>query len=303
MKKGICCIVLSLEPIKFKTITYKRFSTLPRKEALKTLGERIHNNLITTKHSILYCEKNNHNYRLSSSIFPLITYKEANLSLQDLPNIDEIEKELDNIKDAIKNSNVRISIHPSEYNVLATKNTIALENTKTELNFTGWFMDRIGCSQDYNSPINIHVNNMDGEEKEVCERFVESVLSLNPSVYKRLVIENDDKESLWSVKKLYKHFHSYGFPITFDYLHHKCHKDNTNEEEAFHLCYHTWGKYKPLFHYSESESESNKRKHSDYAKTLPNTYDKEIDLDFEFKMKEKSFQHLTTQPFSERILP
>jgi homoserine kinase len=43
VKKGVCCIVLSLEeqnlPKRFKTMTYKRFSQLPREEALRELSD------------------------------------------------------------------------------------------------------------------------------------------------------------------------------------------------------------------------------------------------------------------------
>ena len=40
MRKGVCCIVLSLteqdNPIKFNTMTYARFSAMSRSEALST---------------------------------------------------------------------------------------------------------------------------------------------------------------------------------------------------------------------------------------------------------------------------
>ena len=58
MRKGVCCIVLSLaerdEPIKFNTMTYARFSTMSRGEALSTLSSRILNNMLTTYHYIKY---------------------------------------------------------------------------------------------------------------------------------------------------------------------------------------------------------------------------------------------------------
>ena len=91
-----------------------------------------------------------------------------------------------------------------------------------------------------------------------------------------------------------KHFHSVcGIPITFDYLHHKCHPDNLSEEQAFHLARITWGNHIPLFHYSESiVGHKNPRKHADYATRLPDTYGCNVDVDFELKMKEQSFANL-----------
>jgi hypothetical protein len=67
----------------------------------------------------------------------------------------------------------------------------------------------------------------------------------------------------------------------------------TSEEESFDLAASTWGEHVPLFHYSESiPGDRNPRKHADRAVKLPRTYETTIDLDFEFKMKEKSFENL-----------
>jgi UV DNA damage repair endonuclease len=108
-------------------MTYKRFSSLPREEALKILGERIQNNLMVTNETIKFCAENNYVYRVSSDIFPLITYDEANVSLEDLPNHNEIQDEFDNIQSTISNSTVRVTCHPSEFNVLASSNQKAVE--------------------------------------------------------------------------------------------------------------------------------------------------------------------------------
>jgi UV DNA damage repair endonuclease len=96
------------------------------------------------------------------------------------------------------------------------------------------------------------------------------------------------------VKQLFDYFDQPEIPITFDYLHHKCHPGTGNyaqENQAFLLACETWrNKATPLFHYSESiPGDKNPRKHADYVQAIPDTYDRKIDLDFEFKMKEKSF--------------
>lgn len=290
MKAGICCIILSLEPRKFQTMTYKRFSELSRREALAILGDRILNNMNVTHDAISYCAAHGYNYRLSSSLFPLITYDEAKVKLDDLPQYNNILLAMDRIKSLVLSSNVRISCHPSEFNVLASDNKKAVDKTIEELDFYAWFMTQIGCAKDYSSPINIHVNNTNGDWKDIASRFAETSMRLSNDVLSRLVIENDDKEKCWSVKKLIEHINPYGFPITFDYLHHKCHSDSIAEKNAFDMCAATWGKFKPLFHYSESEpNQKNPRKHADFVSIIPNTYGRDIDLDFEFKMKEKSF--------------
>lgn len=289
MKFGLCCISLALQerdpPIKFQTMTYKRFSSLPRNEAISILGDRILNNMIATNEIIKYCAKNNWCYRLSSDLMPLISYDKADVDLTDLPNHHDIQDIFDEIEDTIKETQVRISSHPSEYNVLASKNQNAVNKTIDELNFYSSFMDRIGCPADHNSPMNLHVQNKDGSYDEIIERFINSFSKLDENCRARLTIENDDKSGGWSAKELIEEFYpKTKIPITFDYLHNRCHPSYENEEEAIRACYGTWDQV-PLFHYSESAPGNNPRKHADYAVEFFNTYGLDFDLDFELKNK------------------
>lgn len=295
IRLGLCCISLDLQerdpPLKFQTLTYKRFSSLPREEALEILGNRILNNLIVTNETIRYCADKNLVYRLSSDLFPLITYEAAGVDLPDLPNHDDIQDAFDLIENTIKETKVRISAHPSEYNVLASKNQAAVNKTIDELNFYSSFMDRIGCPASHESPINLHVHNKDGSYNEIIARFTDSFAKLDENCRARIVLENDDKAGCWSVKELIEHFHAKtNVPITFDYLHHKCHPDGLDEKSAFDLCYSTW-RTTPLFHYSESAPGNNPRKHADYAIQSFNTYGLEFHVDMELKEKDRAIRN------------
>lgn len=303
--KGVCCIVLSLEDTdpfcKFKTITYKRFSSLPREEAVLKLGEIILHNLWVTEKAIEYCGIHRHNYRLSSNIFPLVTYDKANITFAEFPNLADIQDKLVDIRVMREKYNVRLSSHPDQFNVLASENEEAVTRTIRELDFQGWFMSRIGCPHSYDAPINIHVNRSaqsDDERRSVRDLFYTNFEKLSKDVKSRLVLENDDKPAGWTVKQLFDCFEDPEIPITFDYLHHKCHPGTgefAQESHAFLLAHDTWRTkpHVPIFHYSESiPGDKNPKKHADYASKLPDTYRQQVDLDFEFKMKEKSFQNL-----------
>lgn len=297
MKFGVCCIVLGLEdqhpPKKFQKMTYSNFSKNEKNKSVEILGNRILNNIKTTFEAIKFCHSKNYCYRLSSDLFPLITYDKAELKLEDLPTFTEISNTFTHIKNFLSENPTRVSLHPSEFNVLASLNEAAVNKTIIELNFYSWFMDQIGCPADYNSPINIHINNNQGEPEEIISRLSNNIAKLDNNCQNRLVIENDDKPACWSVRKLIQHYFSkLGRPITFDFLHHKCHPDGLDERQAVGMCYETWGGFKPLFHFSESKDEKNIRAHSDYPSFLPNNYGLEFDLDFEFKMKEKAIEFL-----------
>jgi UV DNA damage endonuclease len=296
-RPGLCCISLKLKEqgFSFQTMTYKRFSSLPREEAISILADRILNNLFVTKKTIEFCHKNNWTYRVSSDLFPLITYDEANISLEDLPNYNLIENEFDNIETTIKNTNVRVSAHPSEYNSLASLSDRVVEKTIVELNFYSSFFDRIGLPANHNSPLNLHIqNSKNGTREEISYRFYSNFKKLDKNCQKRICIENDDKLNCWSVKQLTDIFHPITqIPITFDYLHHKCHPDSLSEEVAIHRCHETWltaGCKIPIFHYSESASGNNPRKHADYSENIFDNYGLSFDYDMELKMKDLAIE-------------
>jgi len=288
MRIGLCCISLKLKEQGFghQTMTFKRFNSLPREEALEILGSRIQNNLMVTDKTIQFCAENNYVYRVSSDIFPLITYDEANVDLEDLPNYDAIQNEFDNIAQSISSTNVRVSAHPSEFNSLSSLNEKVVEKTITELNFYSSFFDRIGLPADRRSPMNFHVHNNNGTREEIAHRFYNNFKKLDNNCQARVTIENDDKLNCWSVKELVDIFHPITrIPICFDYLHHKCHPNGLTECEAINMCWDTW-QTTPLFHYSESRPGNNPRAHCDVPTQPFDTYGLEFDIDFEVKGKD-----------------
>jgi UV DNA damage endonuclease len=300
MRIGLCCISLKLKEQGFghQTMTFKRFNSLPREEALEILGSRIQNNLMVTDKTIQFCAENNYVYRVSSDIFPLITYDEANVNLEDLPNYDAIQDEFDNIAQSISSTNVRVSAHPSEFNSLSSLNEKVVEKTITELNFYSSFFDRIGLPADRRSPMNFHVHNNNGSREEIAQRFYNNFKKLDNNCQSRITIENDDKLNCWSVKELVDIFHPITrIPICFDYLHHKCHPNGLTEREAINMCWDTW-QTTPLFHYSESRPGNNPRAHCDVPTQPFDTYGLEFDIDFEVKGKDLAIaeynENLTT---------
>ena len=292
MRYGLCCIVLGLKErgLSLQTMTYSSFSRMERGKALETLGGRILNNMRVTLESIGFCRERGWCYRLSSDLFPLLTYDKAGISIEDLPQYGPISQTIEEIRSCVSDSGVRISSHPDQFNVLASENPDALARTVRELNFQSWFMDRIGCPADHRSPINLHVNSNGGSRTEVVDRLLRGLDLLDENCRRRLVLENDDKKSSWSVRLLMEHCRPRtGLPLTFDYLHHRCHPDGLPEGEALSLCHSTWDTT-PLFHLSEGRDEKNPRAHADYPSVRPETYGLDFDLDFEYKMKDLAIE-------------
>lgn len=287
MKLSLCCISneLAERGVKFQTMTYARFSALPRPEAMKILSSRILNNFKVTHQTIKHCISTGiAGYRLSSSITPLLNHPDMILSITDLPNVDEIFDEIDKTANTIANSNIRISAHPSEYISLTSLEDRVINNSILDLEMHGMIFDLLKLPNDYRSPLNIHVRK-DGDVEEISSRFMSNFARLSKSVRNRLVLENNDNaKGVWSIKRLYDIFHlRHGIPVTFDILHHRMLSGGLQEQEAFELAYSTWSTT-PLFHYSEGIGDT--RNHADYATGIPNSYGKDVYWDCELKQKD-----------------
>ncbi len=294
MSYSLCCISNSLakKGHKFQTMTWHRFSQLDREEAVATVSARTLNNIRVTYKILQRCAAKGWGYRVSSNLFPLLTYDVAELKIEEYPDWIDIQAVLEDCASIIKYNGIRISCHPDQFNVLASEGKHNVAKTIKELNHHGWLMDMLGGHRDYRCPINIHVNNTKGEPQEIADRFMLNLRECNQSVRSRLVVENEDK-GIWTPALLDECFPK--LPITYDNLHHKCLPDGLTENEAYRLCYNTWqenGYFKPLFHYSESHPDKNNpRSHADMPTGLPKDGGSfAVDYDIELKSKDDAIE-------------
>jgi len=289
---NLCCISEELKEqgYKFQTMTWKRFNQLcdehGDQHALNELGERWLNNIMVTGLCIEHCYRNGWGYRVSSSLFPLLTHPDFLYTVHDVPQYEEIIEQFRDIVYCNETWQVRLSTHPSQFVVLASENQSAVEKSIVDLNFHGWVMDKLGCSRDYNSPINIHVNCTKGDPADIATRFMSNLNKCDHSVTSRLVVENEDR-GCWTVDNLINHFYKdHLIPITFDSLHFKCLPSQFDEAQAMALCAATWGMTKPLFHYCEvMPDQNNPRKHAD----MPTDCPPDFYADFDIEIKKKDF--------------
>ena len=284
MKLSLCCIsnVLAEKNIKFRTMTYKSFSSKPKTESLEKLSDIVRNNFSTTEKIIKHCSiQGIKGYRISSDLVPVINHPEVNMKIYDLPNYKLIQYEIDKVKRAIKETGIRISAHPSEYISLTSDDFRVINNSVIDLETHAEIFNLLDLENSYYNPLNIHCRK-DGDPIEISDKFKKNFELLSESVKKRLVLENNDNtKGVWSVRNLIKYFPE--FPITFDTLHHKMLSDGYSEEEAFYAAYNTWN-FEPIFHYSEGKD--NTRAHKDMAENLPNSYGKNVIWDVELKGKD-----------------
>jgi len=239
---------------------------------------------------ILVWNKNNNIkfFRLSSALVPW----GDGLDLTTLKDYDEISIALRRAGDYAKANGIRITSHPGPFVVLTSPKENVVEAAIKDLELHGKIFDLLGLSQTPYNKINIHCNGVYGDKLSAMNRFCENYLKLSDSVKNRLTVENDDKASMYNVKDLMYIHNKINIPIVFDYHHHIFNTGDLTEEEALKLAITTWGDIMPVVHYSESKAlheENNKLKpqaHSDYIKSLPNTYGLNVDIMVEAKAKE-----------------
>ena len=228
-------------------------------------------------------------FRISSDIFPWASH----YNISNLPQYNEIKDKLLEAGNFAKKNNIRITAHPGPFNVLVSPNENVIKNTFIDLKMHGELFDMMKLEKSVYNKINIHCNGVYGDKKSAMERFCINYKKLPISIQSRLTVENDDKETMYSVKDLMFIHEKIGIPIVFDYHHHKFCTGGLSEEEALKLAISTWPKnIKPVVHYSESKSvheKNNKIKlqaHSDFIHKIPNTYGYDLDIMVEAKAKE-----------------
>ena len=287
MNLGYACINMSLG----KSVTTNR-SMVKRTFNEKGLDYVSELALANSKDvlKILVWNKNNNIkfFRLSSALVPW----GDGLDLTTLKDYDEISTALRRAGDYAKANGIRITSHPGPFVVLTSPKENVVEGAIKDLELHGKIFDMMGLSQTPYNKINIHCNGVYGDKLSAMDRFCENYLKLSDSVKKRLTVENDDKATMYNVKDLMYIHNKINIPIVFDYHHHLFNTGDLSEEEALKLAYTTWGNITPVVHYSESKAlheENSKLKpqaHSDYIKSLPNTYGLDVDIMVEAKAKE-----------------
>ena len=241
---------------------------------------------------IKWNEENNFRFfRVSSDLFPWC----SEYSLKDLPDYSKIKKTLSEIGIFVADNGMRITSHPGPFNVLTSPKEQVVKNCVHDLSVQAETFDMMNLSRTPYNKINIHIGGAYGDKNSAMSRFCKNFELLPRSVKQRLTVENDDRDSLYSVRDLYDGvYKKIGIPIVFDYHHHNFCNGGLSEEEALTLAVSTWKKTKPVVHYSESRSLEKKdssikpQAHSDYVYDYIDTYNHEIDIMIEAKHKELS---------------
>ncbi len=268
---------IRLNTLKSKGIDYAKELALQNLKDLLTILKW------NKKHNIYFM-------RLSSEMFPFANHLEYGYSL------DFANDLLQEIGKYARDNNMRLTMHPGQFNVLSSPNETVIMNTINDLKHHCDILDRMGMGCD--SVMIIHGGGVYGDKQKSLKRLEENFLKLPENVRNRLVLENC--EMSYCVEDLLDISENLNIPLVLDFHHDDIYKSSKPIQEYFDRVFNVWKKrgIKPKVHVSNSipgitntDSKTARRKHSDYIHYLHNsllTIKFPIDVMLECKMKEQA---------------
>jgi UV DNA damage endonuclease len=287
---GYACINMELAEQKVVTNRGIQLKTFER-EGLPKCSELALLNL-TDLHTILKWNIDNNIllYRMSSQLFPWMT----EYALGNLPKWPRLKIKLEDIGDYVKGKDIRLSFHPGPYNNLGSPRDDVVAKSIVELEAHSKILDYMGLPANHWSKINIHLGGSYGDKEATIARFIKNFPRCSENLRSRFTLENDDRESLYSVGDLVKVHESTGVPIVFDGHHWEVGAKSGSYKEDMLAAYRTWPSgIVPTLHWSNSRKEYEDKDckvnaHSDwYYKTMP-LPNLDCDIMLESKMKERA---------------
>lgn len=228
-------------------------------------------------------------YRMTSQLFPWAT----DYNYEDLPNWSELSERLAIAGKYARDHGMRLSFHPGPYNNLGSPDPEVVVNSLNDLEKHAQIMDFMGMPQSPEAKINIHLGGAYGDKESAKKRFVLNFKRCSQALKTRFTLENDDRESLYSVKDLYEIYEQTGVPIVFDGHHWQVGAKSGTYQEDLMKAYRTWGDVVPTLHWSNSRSKyedpsAKPTAHSDWYYETMSLPHLDCDVMLESKMKEQA---------------
>lgn len=287
IRLGLCCIFRE-EPIRFRQTTAAALLKKTRKEQLQKLSSLCLWNVVNLEKAIDWVAQHNTGaFRILSPLFPRMTHPDVGYSLQELPDHKAIITQCEKINDRRKAVDVRLSLHPDQFNVLSSPHEKVVKNTIAELEYQGLVAELAGADV-----INIHGGGIYGDKKAALQRLEKNFNLLSKRVQSRLTLENDDKA--YTPSDLLPVCTSLDIPFVYDVHHHRCLGDNLSIADATAGSIETWDRLgrEPLFHISSplnGYASAKPQPHADYIDVgdFPREWlGLDITVDVEAKAKE-----------------
>lgn len=283
IRPGYACINLSFK----ESFRNYRLATVEKKEEEK-ITEVLWHNIRLLKEIIIYNIKHNiYVYRITSDLIPFCTHPYVKALYQEkiLQN-EEMNHHFEEMRQLQERYQLRLSIHPSQFNVLSSPRKEVVERSVEEINTqTEW----VKLLQGKN--VVIHIGGVYGDKNQALLRFKENLKYVDKGL---ISIENDDKTyhsedvvTLCQPEKI---------KWVYDYHHDRCYP--SLEKQSLEII----KAYPPdKYHLSSGTPHCHSRPHADYiskndfkyfALFLESAGIKQADVILEAKKKNRAIFHI-----------
>ena len=233
-------------------------------------------------------------YRCSSTLVPW----NSRFDLPELPNFERVQSLARECGRLVREHDVRLTFHPSHWCKLASEFEDTVARSVESVSHHGRWLDLMELPRSPRFAINVHIGAHYGDKAATADRFCDVVDTLPPRARERLTVENDDTESLWSVRELVEGVAvRTDVSVTFDYHHHSFTDRGLTYREGFELARDTWGDVRPITHYSEparlhGDADARPQNHAEHVASVPRWLRQESDVMLETHGKEQSLLRL-----------
>jgi UV DNA damage endonuclease len=280
-----------------KTLTFTRYSALPKEERLEKLKAVTAQNIYHTKRILYYNLANEIElYRFSSSLVPLATHPEV---LWDF--VTPFKKEWEELGQIVKQLKLRPSFHPNQFTLFTSHKEEVTTNSIKDMEYHYTMLQAMGILDQ--AIINIHIGGAYGDKEIALKRFHENITNLPKQIKKVTTLENDDKT--FNVEETLLACEKENMPMILDYHHHLANKGEVDLSNYLQRIFNTWEQTNllPKVHLSSPKSDNAFRSHADYVSkefVLPflkmvKEINMDIDIMIEAKMKNLAMQRLVEE--------
>ncbi len=253
---GYACLSLSVEDSSPR-------GTILRNATPERLRALIATNLVGLKRVLEFnVESGVRMFRLSSDIVPFGSHP-----VNDIPWWDEFDDVFAEIGELIRNTGMRVSMHPGQYTVLSSPDQRIVDAARADLVFHARLLDALGL--DLCHKIVIHVGGAYSDKAAALDRWTAAVLHLPDQVRARLTLENDER--LFGADDVLAASANSGVPVVLDVLHHRVYAGPDADETLPDLLRKTASTWElardgiPKIHYSTQASGLRPGAHAEYV--------------------------------------
>ncbi|MEH7125675.1 UV DNA damage repair endonuclease UvsE [Bacillus sp. JJ1773] len=287
-----------------KTITFARYSALPKDERMEKLKSITAQNLQHTKRILHYNIAHEIElYRLSSSLVPLATHPEVMWDF-----ITPFKNEWKELGSLVKQFKLRVSFHPNQFTLFTSPREEVTMNAVKDMQYHFRMLEAINVLD--TGLINIHIGGAYGDKNKSLIRFHHNLKKLPEEIKKVMTLENDDKT--YNIRETLLVCEKENIPMVLDYHHYMANNDGNDLPLYLNRIFNTWNRSDiiPKVHLSSPKSEQAYRSHADFVSfdfilpflKMAKEFNQDFDIMIEAKQKNLAMQRLVEEIAAIRVV-